>query len=177
MRLPRDAFQTRVSERFDFDAILKSEGLLGRAERWVGADSAGPMAANNAVAATTRAMLRAGSGDLRRGVCTGGSPFSRFWAVGSKGSARPYRCRCWGSRNLAQEAERSLRNVRQEPLRASSSSDCEHPRGCSSCRVPFVERTAGKGRGPLFPARLSYGPCRDRTYDLGIKSPLLYQLS
>jgi hypothetical protein len=22
-----------------------------------------------------------------------------------------------------------------------------------------------------------YGPCRDRTYDLGIKSPLLYQLS
>ena len=27
------------------------------------------------------------------------------------------------------------------------------------------------------PSTLSDGPCRDRTYDLGIKSPLLYQLS
>jgi len=112
MRLPREAFQTRVSERFDFDAILKFEGLLGRAERWVGADSAGAMAANKAVAATTTAMLRAGSGDLRRGVCTGGSPFSRFWAVGSKGSGRPYRLSPPGVKERAAEAIRSPRNER-----------------------------------------------------------------
>jgi hypothetical protein len=32
------------------------------------------------------------------------------------------------------------------------------------------------GEKPDFRAFLD-GPCRDRTYDLGIKSPLLYQLS
>jgi hypothetical protein len=31
--------------------------------------------------------------------------------------------------------------------------------------------------GLAHPSDVSNGPCRDRTYDLGIKSPLLYQLS
>jgi len=30
---------------------------------------------------------------------------------------------------------------------------------------------------PLLERGFNGGPCRDRTYDLGIKSPLLYQLS
>ena len=34
----------------------------------------------------------------------------------------------------------------------------------------------GKKKTPPVAGHLS-GPCRDRTYDLGIKSPLLYQLS
>jgi hypothetical protein len=35
----------------------------------------------------------------------------------------------------------------------------------------------GDARGPLQSPCKESGPCRDRTCDLGIKSPLLYQLS
>jgi hypothetical protein len=41
-------------------------------------------------------------------------------------------------------------------------------------RSVHLSRAVGRR---VFRCSLESGPCRDRTYDLGIKSPLLYQLS
>ena len=43
-------------------------------------------------------------------------------------------------------------------------------------RLPAHRHPFAAGSGAAMRGFLS-GPCRDRTYDLGIKSPLLYQLS
>ena len=56
-------------------------------------------------------------------------------------------------------------------------------RGVDEIRVCARERGPQRpdrdGRSEKSPALRGFrsGPCRDRTYDLGIKSPLLYQLS
>ena len=46
-----------------------------------------------------------------------------------------------------------------------------------NCVDPGSARSATPITDTVFPALLSNGPCWDRTSDLGIKSPLLYQLS
>jgi hypothetical protein len=58
----------------------------------------------------------------------------------------------------------------------------EGPQGVPSLALtltqPVYVFTPGQnGETPLYDRGLRHGPCRIRTYDLGIKSPLLYQLS
>jgi class 3 adenylate cyclase len=43
--------------------------------------------------------------------------------------------------------------------------------------VAFARASDAVAAAAEAQAALADGPCRDRTYDLGIKSPLLYQLS
>jgi hypothetical protein len=61
-------------------------------------------------------------------------------------------------------------SARQSPhLPADSSGFARKKLGGTTVPNPLLTRR--------FPHEQMHGPCRDRTCDLGIKSPLLYQLS